>query len=277
MLARKYEPQKIHQPLWAQPKLNGVRAYAKWNKERTDITIASRTNKIFERKVLSHLYEDMKCLPTNIILDGELYVHGWSLQRILGAVNRSEPNEDSPKIEFHAFDCFIRGKASATFGERLIQKALIDLPLRGKIYHVYTQQLDKLDELDQFHVMAGARGFEGSMIRFGNCLYQQGERSHYLMKRKDWMDEDYEIIGVYEGKDTELGGKYTGTTGSLILKTPEGKEFRAGSGLTDKDRNFIWSKRDNIKGTAKVKYEMLSSDNVPLKPVVLSYEILPTH
>jgi len=275
MLAhRKYEQQKIHLPIFAQPKLNGIRAYAKWSKDGSSVVIATRNNVIIPQEVLPRLYKGMEALPKDTILDGELYVHGWPLQRILGAVNRKTPNEDSEKVNLHCFDCYIRGKKAASFAERFMHKSLIHFPLGSGLEHVFTQSITSLDDLDHFHVACVSRGYEGTMIRYGACQYLQDKRNPQLMKRKDWKDMDCVILGVNEGKKTEIDGKYQGTTGSLRLRVEDGEEeFSAGSGLTDKDRDELWEKRKDIKGKAKVKYEMLSNAGVPLKPVILGYEL----
>ena len=268
MSASKYDPRKLKLPLFGQPKLNGLRAYMKWDKERKHITIASKTNVIYENKVLPHLVKIMGNIPTNIILDGELYVHGWPLQRIMGAVNRKTPNEDSAKVQFHVFDCLLRGNKQSSFAERLTQIRLLNLPLVSSVYIVYTINLESLDEVDHFHYSCISRGYEGSMLRCGDNTYLQGARSNALMKRKDFLDEDCKILGVKEGE-----GKYKGTTGAFECEFPNKATFTVGSGLTDKDRDEIWKHRENIKGVVKVKYETLSEKGIPLKPIVLGYEL----
>ena len=82
-----------------------------------------------------------------------------------------------------------------------------------------------------------------------------------LLKRKDWLDEDCEIVDVVEGD-----GKYVGAVGALVLRFPgNGQLFRAGSGLSDMERRK-WFDGSCIGMVAKVKYEMLSDGGVPLKP-----------
>ena len=61
-------------------------------------------------------------------------------------------------------------------------------------------------------------------------MYKTG-RSSDLLKLKTYQDTEAEVIGYRPGR-----GKYQGMVGALVVKTPEGKEFAIGSGLTDELR-----------------------------------------
>ena len=62
-------------------------------------------------------------------------------------------------------------------------------------------------------------------------------------------------------------GKFAGMVGSLELALPDGKTFNAGSGLTDIQRTEMmdWPP---IGQQARIKYEMLSDEGIPLKPTI---------
>src|SRR4030095_10411501 len=101
MLARTVGPKFNLYPCYVQPKLNGVRALYQ------HATFQSRDEKVWKPKVLQHITEELNSLGLgNLILDGELYKHGWRLQTINGAVavNRGNPREDTSEVEFHVFD-----------------------------------------------------------------------------------------------------------------------------------------------------------------------------
>ena len=101
LLSHIYAPHRIIYPVHVQPKLNGVRALYQAGH------FQSRDELPWNNGVLRHLTEPLKgILPEDVILDGELYVHGWPLQKINAAiaVNRYHPTNESPNIEFHVFD-----------------------------------------------------------------------------------------------------------------------------------------------------------------------------
>ncbi|CAM5225563.1 ATP-dependent DNA ligase [Alishewanella longhuensis] len=65
------------------------------------------------------------------------------------------------------------------------------------------------------------------MLHHQDARYKTG-RSADLLKLKSYQDTEAIVIGYRPGK-----GKYQGRVGALIVRTPEGKEFAIGSGLTD--------------------------------------------
>jgi DNA ligase-1 len=71
-----------------------------------------------------------------------------------------------------------------------------------------------------------ARKGEGVMLRRVDAVYRPG-RHDDLIKLKKHQDAEAIVIGYTAGK-----GKYRGMVGALILKMPDGKEFKIGSGLT---------------------------------------------
>jgi len=101
LLAHIYEPRRVTYPCYLQPKLNGIRALYQGGH------FQSRDQLPFPNGLLSHLAEPLlRLFGPEVILDGELYVHGWPLQRINAAVTpvRQQPTEDTLKVEYHVFD-----------------------------------------------------------------------------------------------------------------------------------------------------------------------------
>ena len=83
------------------------------------------------------------------------------------------------------------------------------------------------------------------------------------------MELDALILGYEEEHDQE--GTPKARLGSFVLRAPNGAEFKAGSGLTQFQRDFYWreSSKAKLRGrVVKCKYEMLSDGGVPLKPTV---------
>ena len=121
LLAHIYEPHRVTYPCYVQPKLNGIRALYQ------NGCFQSRDGIPFPTGLLSHLARPLlDTFDPSVILDGELYVHGWPLQRINAAVTpvRQHPTEDTVQVEYHVFDVVDFGK---TFEERFFAfKTLFD-------------------------------------------------------------------------------------------------------------------------------------------------------
>lgn len=267
MLAKRYNDQikNVEYPIYCQPKLNGVRAL--YNNQQ----FQSRDQKMWSTATTMHLVKELLDVPSHIVLDGEMYVHGWPLQKINGAmsVNRNEPNEWTPFVEYHVFDMIDTTKLSMPFSERTynLEVGLARHP-RVSVKFVDTHLVTSAVSGDQLFSRYKSLGYEGMMYRSDSpygletACGNQENRWAVLLKRKDWLDEDCLIV------DVELGeGKYSNAVGSLVLVFPNGRTFRAGSGLSDMER-LEYMDSPPIGRMAKIKYEMLSEDGVPLKPTV---------
>lgn len=294
LLAHIYEPHRVTYPCYVQPKLNGIRALYQ------NGCFQSRDQLPFTPGLLNHLTKSLQeTFAPDIILDGELYVHGWPLQRINAAVTpvRQHPTEDTVQVEYHVFDVVDFGKS---FEDRLLPLTEDSCQLCPSVFTVETNNVDHAYQADSFYAHFVSLGYEGMMYRLGDCPYTvpkmenintQGRKVPYrgrflsdkdnrcwhLLKRKDWQDHEYECVGVEEGE-----GKYEGTLGALICDCPTPNamhrlgvppnpglfsNFHVGSGLTDAQRHFYW-RNPPIGKLIKVKYLCLSSDGIPLNPTI---------
>ena len=283
MLAHTYEPDRLpNEPIWLQPKLNGVRALYQGGH------FQSRDELPWNEPVLRHLAQPLKLMfPSDrTILDGELYVHGWPLQKINGAiaVNRTEPCEDTYMVEYHIFDIV---SYNLTFEERFFEQLKSKMGLFTpdiKVRMVETVCTNYQSDMEDFYAMQVKKGYEGIMYRLGNCPYTlpkqpstlvqyNGNRKYlsdkknrvwHMLKRKDWRDDDFVCRGVTEGE-----GKYVGMAGALVCSTLDGKAFGVGSGLTDEDR-IKYLEHPPLGHMIKVKFLTYTSDGVPFNPTVLA-------
>ena len=103
------------------------------------------------------------------------------------------------------------------------------------------------------------------MLRNIDSLYVN-KRSYDLQKVKEFQDEEFEIIGIDEGR-----GKLTGHVGSFVCRTANGKEFLAKmAGDTDKLKEYfenhaLWQGKQ-----LTVKFQGLTGkEQVPRFPVGL--------
>jgi DNA ligase-1 len=272
MLAHRYDKHssKIKFPCWVQPKLDGVRMIAK--KESGNILMWSRKGKemVIPDKIAAQL-ELM--LSEGQCVDGEIYVHDWSFQRIISAVKKKRA--DTERLEYHIYDS---PHPSLSFEERVPVTTVNtttfpvycrdwngkSFPLKN-IKFVETVDIDDQEEFDFYESKFISDGYEGMMVRNQNSLYKYKHRSYDLQKVKRFVDKEFKIIGGKDGTGRE--------TGLVIFKcvTNDGSEFDVRPMGTHKDRAEIYMNLSSYIGKdLTVKYQELTDDGIPRFPVGIS-------
>ena len=71
-----------------------------------------------------------------------------------------------------------------------------------------------LETIEAVHSKFVKEGYEGSIIRSSLGIYESGKRSFNLLKKKDFVDEDYKIIGYY-GSSKRVGKRGVQETHAL--------------------------------------------------------------
>ena len=279
LLAHTYAPHRVNfnQPVWLQYKLNGVRALSQ------GANFQSRDELPWDPSVLSHLSSYMReMFPLDWVLDGELYVHGWSLQKINGAiaVNRNGAREDSCLVEYHIFD---RVDWQAPFDVRFVEMMRTKLGLTfGNVPIKFVQTVKVLsnEQADAYYAYAIQNHYEGIMYRLGDCPYthpkqpgnfgrsrflsDKSNRVWHMLKRKDWQDNEFTCVRVEEGE-----GKRSGMAGALICETVTGQYFGVGSGLTESECIYYYE-NPPIGRKIKVKFLCYTADGIPFNPTVIA-------
>ena len=127
---------------------------------------------------------------------------------------------------------------------------------------VYTQLVNNIEEALAAQGMFIEQGYEGAMIRNVNGMYEGGKRSANLQKMKSFEDAEYEIVGANEGR-----GKDSGTVGSFICKIESGQTFSARLQGPYATRKKLFEQGGYIGQLLTVKYQNLTSDNLPRFPI----------
>jgi len=244
-------------PVWASPKLDGVRAVV------IDGQLRSRSlkpfpnphvNKLFGRKELSGL-------------DGELIVGSPTDKDVFrntsGALQR---DDGTPDVKFYVFDRF---DSVGSFVTRWANGLARDTGA-GQADVVYLGQYLIEDEatLLAYEDQSLISGYEGLILRSPAGLYKFGRstlREQGMLKLKRFVDSEAEVIGVEEemhngnvAKKNELGRTErssakaglvgTGRMGALLVRDlVSGVEFSIGTGFNDKDRGEEWKEGDIVK------------------------------
>jgi len=255
MRAGIYDPSKFGHVV-SMPKLNGLRCMYIPGQG-----FFSRDGKRWNDAVLAHIIPP----TTDYILDGELYCHGMSLQKINAAVgvNRIEAGEDAKWIIFFAFD-LVEPKFNALTRMLLLDKIYNDNLGKTAATGVVGWEICKTRiELDKCYESYISRNYEGQMLKsvFGSYM-PQGEKERSTMnlqKRKAFLDAEFWCIGRVVSDE----GKCKGKLGALVFVTPKGVRFEVGTGFTDEEREEYIQPNYDFRKKATIKYLNLTDDGRP--------------
>ena len=241
MLAKPHEDvaKKLMFPALMQRKYNGVRCIAIY--EDGAVTLWSRKREAIVVPV-PHIIAAVAKLfagrTDTVILDGELYVHGWSLQKIASYVRQKKTVKPGyEQIEYHIYD---HPSHDGTNEER--QKALDELlaDAARPLASVPTATIHSIEEAWKMHDAWVQDGYEGGIGRNKKAKYQAGKRSADLQKFKRFNETEFEVIGSAFGR-----GRYDDIP-VLVCKTEEGEEFDCNPPGTLEERRAI--DREEIVG-----------------------------
>lgn len=263
MLAHTYADHvaKVTYPCYVQPKLDGMRCPIR--KEGA----FSRQGKPVHSvpHIINALLPLLEAHP-GIVLDGELYNHDLrsDFNKLISIVKKTKPTADDLKesaqsMQYHVYDMFDIANPTESFEERFIrmQQILAEHDISEDVVKVVrTVKIVDDAEMAQLYDEFLEQGYEGMMVR-SNAAYQQ-KRTVNLLKRKEWLDDEYEIIDIVEGV-----GNRSGMMGKIIMVTPEGESFEAdASGLGGHEAyvEMLQNREAYIGLYATVKYQNLTPD-----------------
>ena len=189
-------------------------------------------------------------------LDGEVYVHGKSLEELSGSMRKKAWEEARHgDFQFWIFDIIADG---LTFEERLeILKEIV--PETNSVVIVEHVSVTTVDEVMKLHDEWVALGFEGGIWRCADSDYKDGKDAR-MIKIKLMTDDEFEIIGISEGlRDEDM---------AFVLKTKEGHTFEAKPmGSVAKRKEYLDGIEDLIGKMGTVKFFYISDKGVPNLPV----------
>lgn len=249
MLAHKFieHKKKVVFPVYVQPKLDGMRMLFDGK------TGWSRGNKEIIPQVIQHLQFD----TAGTILDGELILPGFRpLQETMSAAKKYRVGI-SDTLEYHVYDV-VRDDLSFEYRSSVLHMFLNLNDTPTKVVFVPTYLCQDEEEVMARHEEFVSLGYEGTMIRDGDAVYEIGKRSYSLLKMKDFLDDEFEIIDVLEGEGINKG--------LAIFKciTKDGKEFDSTPKAShEQRREWFKNKKKLIGKFATVKYQGVTNDGAP--------------
>jgi DNA ligase-1 len=258
MLAHKYKDfaHKINWPAGLSYKIDGIRCIVSIKNGKVKCT--SRTGN--ELCNLEHITDELLKLNKDVIIDGELYSDLHPFEEIVSIVRKSK-SEDPRMLDiyFYAFDIINNN----TYHQRVVQ---LDLLISGMTNtKIVPWKIASSEErLLSYHKESIELGYEGTMIRNLDSKYHQNKRSYDLLKYKDFLEEEFVIIGWKTGK-----GKFANIP-TFEMITKDNKVFEAVPKGTEEIRaEYLVNADSYIKAKATVRFFEYTADGIPRFPVMV--------
>jgi len=228
-------------PTFIQPKLDGVRCILQ------NYELKTRAGK----PIVScpHIANN------GSFLDGELYNHDLKsdFNKIISLTRKTKPTiediaESREKIQYWIYDNpGVDGVFSKRYEHLLSLFKTRNFPDDFKLVPSY--QIESMNDIQKYHSIFIAQGFEGSIIRLDLGPYEN-KRSKQLLKYKDWQDAEWEIIDVLEGQ-----GNRAGCANMLVIRLESGVICKPTMTGTEEFMRRVWTDKQNVIGKqATVKY-----------------------
>lgn len=279
MLAVKVDKKPIQFPVYASPKLDGIRAVIE------DAVVLSRKRLAIPNEHVQRILGHHELNG----LDGELCVGPPNAPNLMQATTSGVMSEQGePDFTFWVFDFWTN--QTMPFGERwaIMKRAEKDGVFYGQEKIKLLPQVLVSNELElrTYESSMLAQGYEGVMVRSPQGIYKYGrstEREGYLLKVKRFEDSEAVVIGfeekMHNGNEAtidETGHTKRsshkdnlvpmGTLGALIVRdVVTGIEFNIGTGFDDHMRNVIWAQPGKYHGQI-VTYKHFANAGVVEKP-----------
>jgi len=191
-------------------------------------------------------------MPHGETLDGELWCGRGQFQQCVSIVKNTRRGDDWRYVQFMVFDApraaggweARMARACAALGASAVARAVGAIPCESAA-HV-REELRAVE----------SKGGEGLMLRRPGSAYEP-RRSRALLKVKSFRDEEAEVVGHEPGK-----GKHAGRLGALLCRTPDGRRFAVGTGLSDAQR----AAPPASGSVVTYKYFELTADRIPRFP-----------
>lgn len=259
MLAHDYTKvgHRMEYPCYISAKLDGVRCLAKVTPEK--VTLTSRGGKQYP--VPAHIDKGLKNLlghlgVKEILLDGELYIHGMQLQDIVSCVKK--PNKNTPLLNFYIFD--VPSDKPWNLRNMDLELWIGAYILEGFIpgLEIVTNQMVYNEEEARALLMSYMEaGYEGIILRSMEGMYEFNHRSSGLMKWKEFQDIEAKVFKVEEDRLGE---------GVLHVILPNGIQFKCKMRGSHEYR-VLESQLKLTNQWITVRFQQYTKDGVPQFPV----------
>lgn len=275
--------------VYTQPKLDGIRCIIR--KENGEVIARTRKGRSIDS--VPHIIKSVESYfdqDDGLVLDGELYNHELKhdFNKIVSLVRKQTPTRSKSDTD-NSFQKKLDKYADAMVeSEKLVQYHIYDIPRSNTFssddlfserffaIDIFPNEYIKMvkskvsfnsDDLDDIYKRYVESGYEGQMIRI-NSGYEQGKRSSKLLKRKDFIDAEYEVVGIDEGNGNRLG-----TAKHLVCYCPKTDQtFNSNiKGNFDYLAKILNNREEYIGKQATIKFFELTPDGVPRFPYAIAF------
>ena len=243
---------------YASRKLDGVRCLILV--EDGKVSCVSRQGKVFktlgvvEQEVAKLGFKDVVFDCEVCLLDGDTE-NFQGIMRLIMKKDFTIPNPSCRLFDMLTMEEFSSKKSKRVFSERLA--ALNDaIPCDNPVLKVLPQTVVKdKTEYDRFMAEAVEKGWEGLILRKDTTY--QGKRSKDLLKCKNFLDDEYEVVTAEMGPFRYVldGRECEEEMLSYVTINHKGHKVRVGSGWGIAQRQHYYKNPGEIVGkTIKVQY-----------------------
>jgi DNA ligase-1 len=288
-------------PCFVQPKLDGLRCVSYSTRaagaanDATTVALQSRTGAFFTG--LPHIAAALRPYLSqhpNIVIDGELYTDQMPFEELAGLIKKKKITDDDvdrlKKVKYHVYDIYDHARHDMPYSERMgLLAAAVrrcgcvandTLTASGRMLRsaattvvatedaaaavvlVRTEKVAVLSEFRQLFAEFVEAGYEGIMLRNAAGVYRANYRSNDLQKYKEFLEDEYRIIGFTEGEGRDAGAVI------WMCETADGKDFSVRPrGTIQQRRDWFNDGASYIGKNLTVVYQELTEEGKPRFPI----------
>jgi ATP-dependent DNA ligase len=266
MLAYKYETSRVDwkkSGAYISRKLDGHRMLAHCHANGVDLI--TRKGKAYT--TLKHIEKDLKNVYDtygDCWLDGEVYVHGQTFQENTKLIKKYRPGQ-TDTLSYQVYDIVLSTKNVSEREDEL--KTIFSLNTFTHVKHVIQYLLHSEEEMREKFSEFIAEGYEGIMIKVPHYGYQVDKRSHGLLKYKEFIDAEFEVVDI-------IPAPRRTTHGVVVLKHSDGREFQANLKDSWEAREELLTNKQNYIGKwATIEFFEETDSGLPRFPVLHGFRV----
>ena len=211
-----------------------------------------------------------------LIMDGECYHHGWTLQQLNSIARTQKTAVDYSVLQFYWYDIV---DTNSTFDERwaFMQDIRDQLDLKfdpekvfndGELRIQFVPQLitSSWNAMMDLHNEYVSEGWEGLVIRDPDKVYRPNGRTNDMIKIKVYKDDCFKVVGIE-------GGLRGSEDMVFIMEMKDGRTFKAKPFGDRAQKEEYWENfEDKYKGhIGECKFFYYSDDGIPLQPAFKAF------